>query len=179
VIAACVEESSPMKRGLKLFLSVSNDRPVYVEESSPMKRGLKLFLSVSNDRPVYVEESSPMKRGLKREVVGVEQRCWVVEESSPMKRGTETQIRAHLRKSAARRREFPVEERTETRSPRRAAQTSVCDVCDMLMPLEAEVESLHASAGAFLRPQSSSLRDHQHRTGFRIRDSGSERPDSR
>jgi len=49
----------------------------------------------------------------------------------------------------------------------------------MLMPLEAEVESLHASAGAFLRPQSSSLRDHQHRTGFRIRDSGSERPDSR
>jgi hypothetical protein len=32
----------------------------------------------------------------------------------------------------------------------------------MLIPLEAEVESLHASSAAFLRPQSSSLRDHQH-----------------
>ncbi|MGB7590592.1 MAG: hypothetical protein WBO19_05050 [Terriglobia bacterium] len=32
----------------------------------------------------------------------------------------------------------------------------------MLMPLEAEVKSFHASAAAFLRPQSSSLRDHQH-----------------
>jgi len=40
---------------------------------------------------------------------------------------------------------------------RRVAQTSVCDVCAMLMPLEAEVESLHASAAAFLRPQPSSL----------------------
>ena len=45
------------------------------------------------------------------------------------------------------------------------AQTSVCDVCDMLMPLEAEVETFHASAAAFLRPQSSSLRDHQHPAG--------------
>jgi hypothetical protein len=35
----------------------------------------------------------------------------------------------------------------------------------MLIPLEAEVESLHASAAAFLRPQSSSLRDHQHPAG--------------
>jgi hypothetical protein len=41
------------------------------------------------------------------------------------------------------------------------AQTLVCDVCAMLIPLEAEVESLHASAAAFLRPQPSSLRDHQ------------------
>jgi hypothetical protein len=32
----------------------------------------------------------------------------------------------------------------------------------MLNPLEAEGESFHASAAAFLRPQSSSLRDHQH-----------------
>jgi len=35
----------------------------------------------------------------------------------------------------------------------------------MLMPLEAEVETFHASAAAFLRPQSSSLRDHQHPAG--------------
>jgi len=35
----------------------------------------------------------------------------------------------------------------------------------MLIPLEAEAESLHASAAAFLRPQSSSLRDHQHPAG--------------
>jgi hypothetical protein len=35
--------------------------------------------------------------------------------------------------------------------------------------LEAEVESLHASAAAFLRLQSSSLRDHQK---SRIQDSG-------
>jgi hypothetical protein len=35
----------------------------------------------------------------------------------------------------------------------------------MLMPLEAEVESLHASAAAFLRPQSSSLREHRHPAG--------------
>ena len=35
----------------------------------------------------------------------------------------------------------------------------------MLMALEAEVESFHASAAAFLRPQSSSLRDHQHPAG--------------
>jgi len=34
----------------------------------------------------------------------------------------------------------------------------------MLMPLGAEVESFHASAAAFLRPQSSS-RDHQHPAG--------------
>jgi hypothetical protein len=47
----------------------------------------------------------------------------------------------------------------------RVAQTWVRDVCDMLMPLEAEVESLHPSAAAFLRPQSSSLRDHQHPAG--------------
>jgi hypothetical protein len=33
------------------------------------------------------------------------------------------------------------------------------------MPLEAEVESLHASSAAFLRPQPSSLRDHQHPAG--------------
>jgi hypothetical protein len=45
------------------------------------------------------------------------------------------------------------------------AQISVCDVCGMLMPLEAEVESFHASATAFLRPQSSSLPDHQHPAG--------------
>ena len=45
------------------------------------------------------------------------------------------------------------------------AQTSVCDVCDMLIPLEAEVESFHASAAAFSWPQSSSLRDHQHPAG--------------
>jgi hypothetical protein len=45
------------------------------------------------------------------------------------------------------------------------AQTSVCDVCDMLMPLEAEVQSFHAPAAAFLRPQSSSLRGHQHPAG--------------
>jgi hypothetical protein len=38
-------------------------------------------------------------------------------------------------------------------------------VCDMLMPLEAQVESLHASAVAFLRPQSFSLRGHQHPAG--------------
>jgi hypothetical protein len=42
------------------------------------------------------------------------------------------------------------------------AQTSVRDVCDVLIPLEAEVESFHASAAAFSRPQSSSLRNHQH-----------------
>jgi len=35
----------------------------------------------------------------------------------------------------------------------------------MLTALQAEVESLHASAAAFLRPQSSSLRDHQHPAG--------------
>jgi hypothetical protein len=35
----------------------------------------------------------------------------------------------------------------------------------MLIPLEAEVESLLASAAAFLRPQSSSLRDQQHPAG--------------
>ena len=35
----------------------------------------------------------------------------------------------------------------------------------MLMPLEAEVKSFHASAGAYLRPQSSSLRHHQHPAG--------------
>ena len=45
------------------------------------------------------------------------------------------------------------------------AQTSVRDVCDMLTALEAEVKSFHASAAAFLRPQSSSLRDHQHPEG--------------
>ena len=42
------------------------------------------------------------------------------------------------------------------------AQTSVCDVCDMPIPLEAEVETFHAPAAAFLRPQPSSLRDRQH-----------------
>jgi hypothetical protein len=31
----------------------------------------------------------------------------------------------------------------------RRVQTSVCDVCDMLMPLRAEGESFHASAAAF------------------------------
>jgi len=35
----------------------------------------------------------------------------------------------------------------------------------MLIPLEAEVESFHTSAAAFLRPQSSSLRDQQHPAG--------------
>jgi len=35
----------------------------------------------------------------------------------------------------------------------------------MLIRLEAEVESLHASAAAFFRAQSSSLRDHQHPAG--------------
>jgi len=45
------------------------------------------------------------------------------------------------------------------------AQISVCDVCDMLIPFEAEVESFHASAAAFSRPQSSSLRNHQHPAG--------------
>jgi hypothetical protein len=45
------------------------------------------------------------------------------------------------------------------------AQTSFCAVCDILMPLEAEVEPLHASAAAFLRPLSFSLRDHQHPAG--------------
>jgi hypothetical protein len=45
------------------------------------------------------------------------------------------------------------------------AQTSVRDVCDMLIPLEAEVKSFHASAAVFLRPQSASLRDHQHPAG--------------
>ena len=35
----------------------------------------------------------------------------------------------------------------------------------MLMPLEAEAESFHASAASFLRRQSSSLRDHQHPAG--------------
>jgi hypothetical protein len=35
----------------------------------------------------------------------------------------------------------------------------------MLMPLEAEAGTFHASAAAFLRPQSSALRDHQHRAG--------------
>jgi len=59
---------------------------------------------------------------------------------------------------------------------RRVAHTSVCDVCGMLTPLEAEVESSHASAAAFLRPQSSSLRDHQHPAGRdRARLFGSER----
>jgi hypothetical protein len=33
------------------------------------------------------------------------------------------------------------------------------------IPLEAEVESFHASTAAFLRPRSSSLRDHQHPAG--------------
>jgi hypothetical protein len=35
----------------------------------------------------------------------------------------------------------------------------------MLMPIEAQVESLHASASAFLWPQSSSLPEHQHPAG--------------
>jgi hypothetical protein len=35
----------------------------------------------------------------------------------------------------------------------------------MLIPLEAEVESFHAPAAAFLRPQSFSFRDHQHPAG--------------
>jgi len=43
------------------------------------------------------------------------------------------------------------------------AQTSVRDVCDMLIPLEAEVKSFHPSAAAFLRPQSSSLHAQQSR----------------
>jgi len=47
----------------------------------------------------------------------------------------------------------------------RVAQTSGCDVCDMLMPLEGEIESFHAPSAAFLRPQSSSLRDDQHPAG--------------
>jgi hypothetical protein len=47
----------------------------------------------------------------------------------------------------------------------RVAQTSVCHVCDMLIPLEAEGESFHASAAAFLRPQAFSLRDHQRPAG--------------
>jgi len=41
----------------------------------------------------------------------------------------------------------------------------LCDVCAMLIPLEAEVEFFHASAAAFLRLQSSSLCDHQHSAG--------------
>jgi hypothetical protein len=41
----------------------------------------------------------------------------------------------------------------------------------MLIPLEAEVESFHASPAALLPPQSSSLRGHQHRTGFGIQES--------
>ena len=45
------------------------------------------------------------------------------------------------------------------------AQTSVRHVSDMPIPIEAEVESLHASPAAFLQPQSSSLRDHQHPAG--------------
>ena len=47
----------------------------------------------------------------------------------------------------------------------RVAQTSQTDVCAMLIPLEAEVKSFHASAAVFLRPQSASLRDHQHPAG--------------
>ena len=35
----------------------------------------------------------------------------------------------------------------------------------MLIPLKAEVKSLHASAAPFLRPQTSSLRDPQHPAG--------------
>jgi len=40
------------------------------------------------------------------------------------------------------------------------------------MPLESGVERCHASAAEFLRPQPSSLRDHQHRTGVRSQNEG-------
>jgi len=39
-----VEESSPMKRGLKLLENIESTLDARVEESSPMKRGLKLAL---------------------------------------------------------------------------------------------------------------------------------------
>jgi hypothetical protein len=41
----------------------------------------------------------------------------------------------------------------------------LCHVCDMLVPLEVEVGPCRASAPAFLRPQSSSLRHHQYPAG--------------
>ena len=62
------------------------------------------------------------------------------------------------------------------RPPLRSAVRRPRRVCDMLMQLESEVESLHASPAAFLRPQSSSLRDQQHPAGRdRARLSDSER----
>ncbi len=61
-----VEESSPMKRGLKCCDRACLNPIARVEESSPMKRGLKYPLGVFLwFRIGQVEESSPMKRGLK------------------------------------------------------------------------------------------------------------------
>jgi hypothetical protein len=39
-----------------------------VEETSPMKRGLKDFISEDDRGPGEVEETSPMKRGLKASI---------------------------------------------------------------------------------------------------------------
>jgi len=61
-----VEESSPMKRGLKRWVYVALIGSCVVEESSPMKRGLKPFSEYASPGSEPVEESSPMKRGLKR-----------------------------------------------------------------------------------------------------------------
>ena len=55
-----------MKRGLKrLSLLAIAHRFLLVEETSPMKRGLKRNPAVSLTSNVTVEETSPMKRGLK------------------------------------------------------------------------------------------------------------------
>jgi len=55
-----------MKRGLKVFRRGNHQVGlVPVEESSPMKRGLKDLHELGTMGRTVVEESSPMKRGLK------------------------------------------------------------------------------------------------------------------
>jgi len=69
---------------------------------------------------------------------------------------------------------------------RRVAQTSVCDVYDMLIPLQAEVESLHACFCAILTASTIFITDGRRyvvgrrwgRTGFGIQDSGLKEQDS-
>ena len=60
-----VEETSPMKRGLKPIQKMPRALALRVEETSPMKRGLKLRLHGLVFARDPVEETSPMKRGLK------------------------------------------------------------------------------------------------------------------
>ena len=72
-----VEETSPMKRGLKVERRICVPRRRRVEENSPMKRGLKGFNigDVNNDK-YRVEETSPMKRGLKGWTLALPSWCW-------------------------------------------------------------------------------------------------------